>query len=97
MYIIYYYSEVICCSVFRFIRTLYLVVYYLMQAGLFVYITSVLLSRLVFHGTGTENFTWSLFLTSMAINLKVANFVISFRTVNEFTFAGIGFKICLQK
>ena len=47
-------NGVICFSVFRFIRTFYLVLYNLLQAGLFVYITSVLLSRLIFQGAGTE-------------------------------------------
>ena len=40
-------------SVFRFIRTFYLVVYNLMQGALFLYITSVLLYKLLFQGTGT--------------------------------------------
>lgn len=39
-------------EVFRFIRTFYLVLYNLLQAGLYIYITSVLLSRLVFLRTG---------------------------------------------
>jgi len=43
-------------SVFRFIRTFYLVVYNLMQGALFLYITSVLLSKVIFQGTGTAKF-----------------------------------------
>lgn len=39
-------------EVFRFIRTFYLVVYNLMQGALFLYITSVLLSKVIFQGTG---------------------------------------------
>ena len=42
--------------VFRFIRTFYLVVYNLMQGALFLYITSVLLSKVIFQGTGTVKF-----------------------------------------
>lgn len=39
-------------EIFRFIKKFYLVLYNLLQAGLFLYITSALLSRLVFYGTG---------------------------------------------
>lgn len=39
-------------EVFRFVRTFYLVTYNLMQAGLFLYITLLLLSGVVLRGTG---------------------------------------------
>lgn len=39
-------------EVFRFVRAFYLVIYNLMQAGMFIYITSVLLSRVILNGTG---------------------------------------------
>lgn len=38
-------------EVLRFVRVFYLIIYSLMQAGLFLYIVFVLLSRLFFHGT----------------------------------------------
>lgn len=38
-------------EVLRFVRVFYLIIYNLMQAGLFLYIVLVLLSRLFFHGT----------------------------------------------
>lgn len=38
-------------EVLRFVRVFYLIIYNLMQAGLFLYIVFVLLSRLFFHGT----------------------------------------------
>jgi len=39
-------------EVFRFVRAFYLVIYNLMQAGMFIYITSVLLSRVILNGMG---------------------------------------------